>query len=147
MSPTPDRTVIVLDTAVWIWAMDGDTDRLGPVARRRIEVAARDGRLVASAISVWEIAMLVRKRRLALAVPVAQWVRESERAPGLTVIPVSASLAIESVGLPDFDHHRDPADRLIAATARQEGVLLTTDRVLLEWAATHGHLRAEDAAC
>ncbi len=146
MRPSADSAVIVLDTAVWIWAMGSDKVRLGATARRRIESAARDGRLAASAISVWEIAMLVRKRRLALSVPVAQWVRESEQAPGLNVIPVSATLALESVELPDFEHHHDPADRLIVATARQEGVLLTTDRVLIDWASSYGHLRAEDAS-
>lgn len=146
MSRSTDRAVAVMDTAVWIWAINGDSTRLGPVARRRIESAAIEGQLAVSAISVWEIAMLVRKRRLALAMPVAQWVRESERAPGLRVIPVSATLALDSVELPDLEHHQDPADRLIAATARQEGLLLTTDRVLLEWSEAHGHMRAEDAA-
>jgi PIN domain nuclease of toxin-antitoxin system len=135
---------LVLDTHVWIWAAEGMADRLHPRAMAAIEQAARASALAVSAISVWEVAMLVKRGRLTLATAVRSWVEASLRPPGARIIPVGAAVALDSVQLPDFDHHRDPADRLIVATARRHGTLLTCDESLLEWAGAHKHVRALD---
>jgi len=120
------------------------TDRLDPKALTAIEQAARASTLAVSAISVWELAMLVKRGRLRLTTAVSSWIEASLRPPGVRIIPVGAALALDSVQLPDFDHHKDPADRLIVATARRHGSLLTCDASLLEWAGAHKHVRAVD---
>jgi PIN domain nuclease of toxin-antitoxin system len=139
------RGRVVLDTHVWIWAVEGMTERLHPKALTVIEQAARTSTLAVSAISVWELAMLVKRGRLRLTTAVSSWIEASLRPPGVRIIPVGAGLALDSVQLPDFDHHKDPADRLIIATARKHGTLLTCDESLLEWSGAHKHVRAVDA--
>ena len=143
-SRPPSRGRLVLDTHVWIWAVEGMTDRLDPRALSAIEQAARAATLAVSAISVWELAMLVKRGRLRLTTAVSSWIEASVRPPGVRIIPVGAALALDSVQLPDFDHHKDPADRIIIATARRHGTLLTCDESLLDWAVAHKHVRALD---
>jgi PIN domain nuclease of toxin-antitoxin system len=144
----PNRRVgrgrLVLDTHVWIWAAEGLTANLGAEAIRVIEEAARSSALAVSAISVWELAMLVKRRRLTLASAVSTWIEASLRPPGARIIPVGAAVALDSTQLPDFDHHKDPADRIIIATARRYGTLLTCDEPLLAWAGAHKHVRVID---
>jgi PIN domain nuclease of toxin-antitoxin system len=139
-----DRGRLVLDTHVWIWAVDGMTATLGARAVSAIEEAARASTLAVSAISVWELAMLVKRQRLTLATAVSTWIEASLRPPGARIIPVGAAIALDSTQLPDFDHHKDPADRIIVATARRHGTLLTFDESLLAWARAHKHVRALD---
>ena len=143
-SRPPARGRLVLDTHVWIWAFEGMTERLDSKVLTAIEQAARASTLAVSAISVWELAMLVKRGRLRLTTAVNSWIEASLRPPGVRIIPVGAALALDSVELPDFDHHKDPADRLIVATARRHGTLLTCDESLLEWAGAHKHVRAID---
>ena len=135
---------LVLDTHVWIWAAEGMTQHLDAKAVTTIEQAAKASTLAVSAISVWELAMLVKRGRLTLATAVSSWVENSLRPPGVRIIPVGAAIALDSVQLPDFDHHKDPADRLIVATARKHGTLLTCDTSLLDWARAHKHVRVLD---
>lgn len=138
------RGQLILDTHVWIWAVEGVTGKLAPPALDAIEQAARASALAVSAISVWEVAMLVKRGRLTLATALGAWIEASLRPPGVRIIPVGAAIALDSTQLPDFDHHRDPADRIIVATARRHGTLLTCDARLLEWARRHKHVRALD---
>lgn len=139
------RGRLVLDTHVWVWAAEGMTDRLHSAAAVAIEAAARTSTLAVSAISVWELAMLVKRQRLRLATAVGSWIEASLRPPGVRIIPVGTAIALDSVQLPDFDQHTDPADRLIIATARRHGTLMTCDEALLEWSAAHKHVQVIDA--
>ncbi len=105
---------LVLDTHSLLWLLEGDP-RLGQQARLSAQTSLQADRLSVSAISFWEIAMLVRSGRLGLAVAVAEWYR---RALDLGIIeaPVTGQIGIlagELDGLPG-----DPADRIITATAR-----------------------------
>lgn len=140
--PRPGR--LILDTHAWIWAVEGMTDHLGAQALAAIEAAARNATLAVSAISVWEVAMLVKRGRLTLATAVPTWIEASLRPPGVRIIPVATAIALDSTQLPDFDHHKDPADRIIIATARRHGTLLTCDLELLRWADAHKHVRVID---
>lgn len=140
----PRRGRLILDTHVWIWAAEGLIENLDPKAVTIIERAAKAASLAVSAISVWELAILVKRGRLTLATAVGSWIETSLRPPGVRIIPVGAALALDSVQLPDFDHHKDPADRLIIATARRHGTLLTCDGPLLDWAGAHKHVRVID---
>jgi PIN domain nuclease of toxin-antitoxin system len=113
--------VIVLDTATWIWRAS-DPKRLTTSARRAIDEA--ESALV-SAISVWEVAMLVAKRRIQLDRPVEQWVDIALALPGIQLAPLEPAIAVRSTKLPG-EFHPDPADRIIVATALENAVPIVT---------------------
>jgi PIN domain nuclease of toxin-antitoxin system len=130
---------VLLDTHVLIWLLSGNL-RLGTEARLLIQQAAEENALRVSAITPWEIAMLVSKGRLALDRDVGEWVKAALALPGIRLEPLSPEIAIASTRLPGT-LHADPADRIIAATVRQVGaILLTEDQRLLDYGAA-GHLR------
>ena len=107
--------------------------------RNAINRAAALGRLRIAAISVWEVALLASRGRVALGRPLAQWITEAVSAPGLSIEPLQPQVAIEATSLPDA-FHRDPADKLIVATARvTNATLMTRDRRILDYAG-RGHL-------
>ena len=120
---------MVLDTHVLLWLRRGD-QRLGRKARREIDQAWRSDGVGVSAISFWEVAMLERKGRLSLKVPVGPWRRE-QLEQGIVEIPLDGEIGIRAVHLPGL--HADPADRLIVATALDAHRLATADRRLLAW--------------
>ncbi len=136
--------MILLDTHVLVWTVGGDR-RLGPRARAAVgEAASADGVLV-SAITPWEIALLVEKGRLRLGREVGAWLEAALALPGIVLATIEPAIAVDSTKLPG-GFHADPADRLIVATSRHRGVpLLTADRAILSYAA-RGHLHAVDAA-
>ena len=134
----PDRpTALVLDTHAWIWWAIGEP--LDDAARAAIGRAASRGAVLVPAISVWEVAMLVSKGRLAMAMPVGEWCRQALALPGFSLAPLTPDVAIESCQLPGVIHP-DPADRMIVATARVLGAtLVTRDEKLLAYGAA-GHV-------
>jgi PIN domain nuclease of toxin-antitoxin system len=113
--------VIVLDTAAWIWRAS-DPKRLTTRARRAIDQAER---ALVSAISVWEVAMLVARRRIQLDRPVEQWVGIALALPGIQLAPLEPAIAVRSTKLPG-EFHSDPADRMIVATALEHAVPIVT---------------------
>jgi PIN domain nuclease of toxin-antitoxin system len=115
--------MIVLDTDAWLWWLS-DPARIPSRTRSRIDVALDDGVLAVSAISAWEVAMLVAKGRLELAMPVDDLVAECERLPGFTLLPLTARIAVSATRL--ALSHPDPADRFIAATALAANATLVT---------------------
>jgi PIN domain nuclease of toxin-antitoxin system len=118
--------VTVLDTHAWIWWTDGDP-RLSDVAAAEIDSSEE---LVVSAISAWEVATLERLGRLKLAPDTRVWVRRALAQPRVASVPVSANVALTAGSLlPPFPG--DPADRIIFATAMEQGArLVTADRRL-----------------
>jgi PIN domain nuclease of toxin-antitoxin system len=130
---------LVLDTHVWVWLLEGTTS-LKPAIRRRIEASAREGGLLVSAISVWEVAMLEAKGRLTFDQDCNAWVTDALSAPGISLVPLAPEIAVASTRLP-ADFHGDPADRIIVATARAHGhTLVTADGAILSYAKS-GNLR------
>jgi PIN domain nuclease of toxin-antitoxin system len=135
--------LIVLDTHVLVWTMEDD-DRLGQTARRLIEDETPSGRILVPAISLWEIAMLVTKERLALGQDVRTWIGNVIALDGLEIAELLPHISLDAVSLPG-SFHPDPADRMIVATARyHQARLVTADRQILGYAA-QGHLIAQDA--
>ena len=135
---------ILLDTHVLIWLLAGNP-RLGAPARSLIQQAAADNALLVSAITPWEIAMLVSKGRLALDRDVGEWLGAALALPGIRLAPLAPEIAVASTRLPGA-LHADPADRIIAATARHvDAVLVTEDQRLLDYG-QRGHLRIRRAA-
>ena len=135
--------MIVLDTHVLIWAISDEAD-LGRKARIEIEETARSDRVAVSAITPWEITMLVEKGRLQLGQDVRVWIENSLARPGVYLAPIEPAIAIDSVRLPG-DFHADPADRFIVSTARYHNApLLTADSAILSYAAG-GYVQVIDA--
>ena len=122
--------MIVLDTHVLVW-LDQGLPELGQQCRGLADRALADDALTVSAITFWEVAMLVARKRLVLELTVDQW-RRDLLAAGLREVPVDGRVGIRAASL--IDLHRDPADRFIAATAEvHEASLATADRRLLDW--------------
>ena len=116
--------MIVLDTHSWVWWVSGDS-RLSAAAHDAITEAAAESKLHISAISAWEVALLVAKGRLELTIDVSDWISHSEALPFLRFIPVDHRLAVRSVQLNEYLHN-DPADRIIIATALSIGSPIVT---------------------
>lgn len=129
--------MIVLDTHVLIWWVNGDK-QLSKVALSAIEKAAKEGQILVSSISIWEIYLLIKKGRLKLTIHPDVWVQKIENLDSLQFIPIDNQIAAQSVLLPG-DLHDDPADRIIVATALNLGAdLVTSDSRILNYP----HLRS-----
>lgn len=121
--------MILLDTHVLVW-LDQDNPKLGPRCRTAIDEALAEDDLAVSAISFWEVAMLVTKQRLAIAIALSQW-RRDLIAGGIRELPLDGRVGLLAA---DLELHRDPADRFVAATATiNEATLATADQRLLTW--------------
>ena len=121
--------MILLDTHVLVW-LDQDNPKLGPRCRTAIDEALAEDDLAVSAISFWEVAMLVAKQRLAIAIALSQW-RRDLIAGGIRELPLDGRVGLLAA---DLELHRDPADRFVAATATlNEATLATADQRLLTW--------------
>jgi PIN domain nuclease of toxin-antitoxin system len=116
--------VIVLDTHAWVWWVSQAPD-LPRRVRQRIERGLEEDALCVSSISAWEVAMLVKRRRLELTMAVGDWLGASEALPSVRFVPVDNRIALRSVLLPE-PLHNDPADRIIIATALQLGAAVVT---------------------
>ncbi len=138
------QSVLVVDTHTLVWMMNNSA-RLGCATSKALDEASFEDRLAVSAITPWEIGLLVSKNRLTLNSDVMNWVNEALAKPGVTQVELEPEIAVASTRLP-FEMHADPADRILVATARHLGAtLVTADRALLELAKS-GHFRAMDAA-
>jgi PIN domain nuclease of toxin-antitoxin system len=121
--------VIVLDTHVLLW-LDAASARLGNRARNAIDKAFQAGKCAVSAISFWEVGMLVYKERIRISLDPEEW-RSELLEQGLLELPVTGEIGIRAAALRDFVG--DPADRLIVATARKHGAkLVTADGAILK---------------
>jgi PIN domain nuclease of toxin-antitoxin system len=123
------RDVILLDTHVLLWwALD--PEHLSAMARTTLaELEQTSG--FASAISIWELSVKVKRKKLELPLHIEEFARRLERGGVITLLPVDTEIWLRSLTLPW--EHADPADRVIVATALSRGVpVLTKD------AAIHG---------
>lgn len=115
--------MIVLDTHTLIWWLK-DKTKLSVQAKRQIDLAKKNNGIYISSISIWEIALLVQKGKVDLGMDVKLWI-EKLRKSSLHFVPVDNEIALTSVYLPG-NFHKDPADRIIVATARCLGAKLIT---------------------
>lgn len=106
--------MIVLDTHILVYDALSPS-KLSARARKAIESAFADRTLACSDISLWEIAMLISRRRLDTGMDAREFIDDLIRAREIRVLPISAEIAALSQS--DVFAHGDPADRLIAATA------------------------------
>ena len=124
--------VLLLDTHAWLWWVQADS-RMGRdrSLQKAIDRCAGLGTLWLSALSVWEIAMLDAKSRINLGRDCHAWVNEALIASRVHLAPLEPTISIASTRLDGFPN-ADPADRIIAATAIQNGwTLVTADKHLV----------------
>jgi PIN domain nuclease of toxin-antitoxin system len=123
--------VILLDTHIWIWWVQG-SEGLTAAQQRVMEESEADG-LGVSVISCWEVAKLTEAGRHQLPISTLEWLDTALAYPGVRLVELTPRVAVESTQLPGT-FHRDPADQIIVATARvHECALLTADRKLLDY--------------
>jgi PIN domain nuclease of toxin-antitoxin system len=124
-----------MDTHTWIWLMQGE--KLSAKVKDRLESAAAEGQLFISAISVWELSLLVQKGRLELPLSVDRFVDQALE--NIRCVDVNHKIALSSNLLPG-DFHADPGDRMIVATARElMASLVTSDEKIINYG-KEGHL-------
>ena len=129
---------LLLDTHIALWLDSGD-DRLGASARAVIDGCWQNGgAILLSAITVWEIALLVDSGRIELDVPVAAWIERFLDRAGIEAVPLGHQAASRSYQLHRLGH-RDPADRLLIATAIELACpLVSYDQRIVRFGKKHG---------
>jgi PIN domain nuclease of toxin-antitoxin system len=114
--------VILLDSHVLIWAV-ADSKRLSKAAASAIRRARRGDGLAVSAITAYEVAWQIASGRIqgygTVETSVLRFLE------GVTMRPITPEIAALAAQFPE-DYPRDPADRLVGATARAEGLMLVT---------------------
>ena len=118
---------VLVDADGLLWAVDQPA-RFGAGARSVLENPGNQ--LLLSAATIWEIAIKVGLKKLALSLPYRQWIDQVIADLGMSVLPVTVEYADAQIGLPK--HHRDPFDRLLVAQALVENVPIVSSDVLLE---------------
>ena len=131
---------LLLDTCACIYIVEGslrrETEQLLTAYYRRGEP------VLISPYTAWELAMLAEKRRVRLPMSVDDTFEALVSRPGFALAPLTPKMLIESCRLPEGERLRDPADCILAATARVAGyAIVTRDRSLLAYA-REGHIRA-----
>lgn len=119
---------LLLDTHIWIWSLL-EPEKMTPRVRRALEDPTNEKWL--SPISVWELVILVEKKRVLLTVSVDEWVAQSMTMAPLKEAPLTTEIALATgkTRLP----HRDPADAFLAATAKAfDLTLVTSDARMLD---------------
>lgn len=125
--------MIVLDTHILIWWATGDLKKLSSKAISAINQELQGGEIVISSISAWEIAMLIVKDRIVISMDLEEWLSTIEQIEAVKFYPVDNEIALKSANLPG-EFHKDPADRMIVATARMLGCgLVTADEKILSY--------------
>ncbi|MCK6453220.1 MAG: type II toxin-antitoxin system VapC family toxin [Alphaproteobacteria bacterium] len=129
---------LLLDTHITLWLDSGD-ERLRRATRSLIDACWQSGGTIfLSAVTVWEIALLVDTGRIELDVAVEAWVDRFLGRPGIEAAPLGHRAASRSYRLHRFEH-RDPADRLLMATAIDLACpLVTYDERIARFARRHG---------
>jgi PIN domain nuclease of toxin-antitoxin system len=129
---------LLLDTHVALW-LDSGNDRLLASTRALIDGCWQNGGTIfLSAVTAWEIALLVDTGRIDLDIPVEAWIERFLDRPGIEGVPIGYRAASRSYQLYQLEH-RDPADRLLIATAIELGCpLVTYDERIARFGKRHG---------
>jgi PIN domain nuclease of toxin-antitoxin system len=121
----------LLDTHILLWWLS-ESPRLSPQQRRLLEQADAGNPAFVADISLWEIATLFSLGRIRLHLPLRDWLEQATAPPLIHRLPITPAVAAELATLPD-SFHRDPADRILVATARVFGAtLVTQDRRIID---------------
>ena len=126
----------LLDTHVFLWLVEGAENLK---KRSILETAALTGGLLISPITCWEIGMLASRKRINLKMSCHEWVDQSLKTPGVSLLELSARIAIEASYLPG-ELHGDPTDRILIATARIKNLTLATRDAKILAYSKQGHV-------
>lgn len=123
----------MLDTHILIWWASGDLKKLSPKAEAAINQELEGGEIIISSITAWEIAMLIAKERIVISMDLDEWLSTIEQIEAVKFLPIDNDIAMKSANLPG-EFHKDPADRMIVASARKLGcALVTADEKILNY--------------
>ena len=125
--------MIVIDTHIQIWWVE-ESDRLAETQRQAIENERhQSGTIGVSAISCVEIARLAGNRLIELPTDSLTWMHSLLSYPTVRLLPITPEIAVRAYGLPE-PFHRDPADRILVATALEYSCpLVTSDGRILDY--------------
>lgn len=129
---------LLLDTHVALW-LDSEDERLRASTRALIDGCwLNGGAIFLSALTAWEIALLVDTRRIDVDIPVEAWIRRFLERPGIEAVPLGHQASSRTYQLHHLEH-RDPADRLLIATAIELACpLVPYDERIARFGARHG---------
>jgi len=131
----------LLDTHVWVWITSGASSEVSTRFFSEVEEWQRRGVAYLSPITCWEMGLLVSANQLLLDEPIETLWERDTNPDTFRIAELTGPILVESTRLPG-DLHRDPSDRILAATARLRGfTLITRDWRLLDYA-KQGHLKA-----
>jgi len=138
--------VVLLDTHIWLWNIEGDVRRVGRRARQMISRTESQGAIRVSPVSLFELTSLYVAGRIRLSRSPEAWIRDALEAPGMLIAELSQTVAIDAGSIPR-EALPDPLDRLLVATARQlDATFLTSDARILDYAAKTGNVRVQDGS-
>lgn len=124
--------MILLDTHTLVW-WTSEKGRLPKMLDGEITKAYENYEVCVSAISIWEVALLVKKETLLLKMPFQAWYNIFNQLTKLKSVPIDNKIALLSINLPG-SFHKDPADRFIVATALSLGCpIATKDQKILSY--------------
>jgi PIN domain nuclease of toxin-antitoxin system len=137
--------LLLLDTHIWVWVVESDAKRMSKKAVELVNRAAEAEEVLVSDISFWEVANKASREKLALSIETVLWLERAAQGPGAKYIPVERAALIQStrlIGTPP----RDPADRILIATAQMNSAtLVTADAKIIEYARDTHALSVYDA--
>ncbi|KQV28366.1 twitching motility protein PilT [Rhizobium sp. Root1203] len=130
---------LLLDTCAMIWMAHGEAVA-SDAKQELVRVRSAGGVIAVSAMSAWEIGMLVARGRLPTTKTALMWFDDVVRLGNLNVAEATPEVLIASSYLP-APVHNDPTDRIIIATAREHDLtIITRDRAILAYGAA-GHVK------
>ena len=138
--------MLLLDTHVLVWSLEGDTRRIGRRTRAMLARAEAEDAVRVSPLTLFEISALHTLGRIRLTQGLDEWLREVLDSGRLRIAELTPAAAIGAgmitrIALPD------PLDRLLVATARALGAtFLTCDERILQYASTDWTVRVHDAS-
>jgi len=120
---------VLIDTHIWIWYCSA-VEKIPQKIKNQIH---KSNTLFVSAISCWEVAKLVQKKKIIFSIPVDYWIKTALNYPKIKLLELTPEISIHSTQLPGI-FHNDPADQIIVATARIHNLtLLTVDERILNY--------------
>lgn len=138
--------MLLLDTHVLIWTLEGDTRRVGRRTRALLARAEARDAIRVSPVTLFELTALHTLGRIRLTRPPNEWTDEALANGRVRIAELTRAMAIEAGAIPR-EAMADPLDRLLVATARGLGAtFLTSDHRILDYASAAATLRVHDAS-
>ncbi len=138
--------MLLLDTHVWIWSLEGDAGRIGRRARSLLTRAESRDAIRISPVTLFEVMALQTSGRLQLTRSPDEWIRHAMEFAPVRIAELSPAIAI-AAGRISREVLADPMDRFLVATAHEiEATLLTADERILGYGTRTRMIRTENAA-